>query len=128
SSTGGTTGSTDPSPNGTRGARGVDATGAIWTRVGTHTLRNGVWVGGGNAQEYLYFNSTVYAINADGVWKWNEAWSFVATDITAVIGGASTPKLPRVASDFAGNRTSAILWRNSKTGANAIWMLDKGAV
>jgi hypothetical protein len=119
----------------------VDATGAVWTFDVTHTLRNGVWVGYGDASEYLYFNSTVYAIAGDGLWKWNgTGWVFAGIDVAAVEGtattgntsgstaGQTTTKLPSVASDFSGKRTSAVLWRNSSTGGNAIWTVDKGAV
>ena len=55
-----------PSPNGTRGKQVVDSTGGVWTFDGTKTLRNGVWMDAGNASEYLYVNSTVYAITSDG--------------------------------------------------------------
>ena len=69
--TGGSSGSGSttptPSPNGTRGTQVVDSTGGVWTFNGTQTLRNGVWMGQGDASEYLYVNSTVYAIASDGV-------------------------------------------------------------
>ena len=73
-----------PSANGTRGKQVVDATGGVWTFDGTKTLRNGVWMSDGNASEYLYVNSTVYAIASDGsLCKWNNGWSFAGTDIAA---------------------------------------------
>ena len=66
----GSSGAPTPPPptsaSGTRGAQVVDSTGGVWTFEGTKTLRNGVWMSDGNASEYLYVNSTVYAIGSDG--------------------------------------------------------------
>lgn len=70
-----------PSPNGTRGMRIVDAGGAVWTFDGRKTLRNGVWVAGGDADEYMFYNGMVLA-KAGAWWKWNgEGWEkFSDTD------------------------------------------------
>ena len=124
------------SAHGTRGKQVVDATGAVWTFDGTKTLRNGVWMGQGSASEYLYVNSTVYAITSDGgLWKWSNSWSYVGTDIAALTGGSSGSggtatgaKKPSVAMDFSGNGTSSILWRNDAAGQNVIWSINKGTV
>jgi hypothetical protein len=132
-------GNATTSPNGTRGKQVVDATGAVWTFDGTKTLRNGVWVGEGNALEYLYVNGTVYAIAGDGAWKWNNGWSFAGSDVAAIQALATTgsgpstganpqPKKPSVTMDFSGKGTSSIFWRNDSSGQNVIWSIDKGAV
>jgi hypothetical protein len=80
------------SPNGTRGKQVVDGLGAVWTFDGEKTLRNGVWVGEGNAIEYLYTNEWVYAIASDGsVWKWiGPNWTFAGADVSAIQGPASS--------------------------------------
>jgi hypothetical protein len=132
-------GNATTSPNGTRGKQVVDATGAIWTFDGTKTLRNGVWVGGGNALEYLYVNGTVYAIAAGGAWKWNNGWSFAGTNVAAIqalatpgsgtsTGTTQDARKPSVTMDFSGKGTSSVLWRNDSTGQNVIWSIEKGAV
>ena len=140
----GGSGTVTTSPNGTRGKQVVDATGAVWTFDGTKTLRNGVWMGYGEAQEYLYVNSTVYAITPEGAWKWSgDGWSFATADVAALqaqaSGGTPTPpnttqppspipSKPSVTMDFTGSGTSSVLWRNESAGQNVIWSIEKGAV
>jgi hypothetical protein len=79
-----------PSANGTRGQTVVDGSGATWTLSATHTLRDGVWVGGGAGQEYLYVNLSVYVVTTAGVYKWNDGWQFVGTDAAAILAQASS--------------------------------------
>ena len=137
----GGSGTVTTSPNGTRGKQVVDATGAVWTFDGTKTLRNGVWMGNGEASEYLYVNGTVYAITAEGAWKWSNGWSFATADVAALQAQAgstptppnttpppSTPKGPSVTMDFSGSGTSSVFWRNESAGQNVIWTINKGAV
>jgi hypothetical protein len=138
----GGSGTPQTSANGTRGKQVVDAAGAVWTLDGTKTLRNGVWVGGGNASEYLYVNASVYAVTTGGAFKWNDGWSFAGPDVAAILALASgtgstsaasqpaapTVKKPTVSMDFSGNGKSSVLWRNKSAGQNAIWSVDSASV
>jgi hypothetical protein len=126
-STGGS-GTPTVSANGARGAQIVDATGAVWTFDGTKTLRNGEWVGGGNASEYLYVNGAVYAVTTGGVFKWNDGWSFVGTDVAAIEALIPGAKKPAVAMDFSGKGKSNVLFRKDSTGQNAIWSIETASV
>jgi hypothetical protein len=134
----GGSGTSQTSANGTRGKQVIDAAGVVWTLDGTKTLRNGVWVGGGNASEYLYVNGSVYAVTTGGAFKWNDGWSFAGSDVAAILAlasgsagasGANQPPAPTVqkaavAMDFSGDGKSRILWRNNSAGQNAIWSVD----
>src|SRR6185503_4165403 len=79
-----------PSASGTRGQTVVDGNGATWTLSGTHTLRDGVWMGGGAGTEYMYVNGSVYVITTAGVYKWVDGWQFVGTDAAAIQGQATS--------------------------------------
>lgn len=79
------------SANGTRGSWIVDGSGAVWTFDGTRTIRDGVWVGSGHANDYLYLNSSVYAITSQGIWRWNgSAWDLAGRGIEGIEAIASS--------------------------------------
>ena len=90
----------DTAPNGTRGKQIVDGMGAVWTFSGEKTLRNGVWVGEGNALEYLYTNNSVYAIASDNsVWRWTGTnWTFAGSDISHTGAGLGPEAPPPITS------------------------------
>ena len=80
-----------PSANGTRGSRIVDGGGAVWTFDENRTLRNGVWVAGGRANEYLYVNLSVYIITDAAVWRWHgSGWELIGRDIAGIVAGLTS--------------------------------------
>lgn len=85
-----------PSPDGTKGVTITDATGGVWT-IGTttnETLRNKVWMGGGQTTEYKYLTKEVYAKGfRDGLWyKWTGDW--VKAGDGSEPGGTTQPPEP----------------------------------